>query len=68
MDQNGLSSEDLEHVADILRAIVAAKDEIGQASDGAWIELETYLVRTEAAMRRFATKLADQTSRSLGPH
>jgi hypothetical protein len=57
MGDNKLSVEDIEYVADMLRAIAWVKDDLGPVSNKAISELEDSLVSAETALRRIAAEM-----------
>ena len=52
-----LSVEDIEYVADMLRAISWVKDELGPVSNEAIADLEESLGAAESALRRIAAEM-----------
>lgn len=52
-----LSTEDIEYVADMLRAIAWVKDELGPISSEALRDLEDSLGSAESALRRIAAEM-----------
>ena len=52
-----LSVEDIEYVADMLRAIAWVKDELGPVSNEAISDLEESLGSAESALRRIAAEM-----------
>ena len=52
-----LSTEDIEYVADMLRAIAWVKDELGPVSSEALRDLEESLGSAESALRRIAAEM-----------
>ena len=57
MNDQVLSSNDIEYIADMLRAVVWAKDDMLPVSTATLIELETSLTTAEAVLRRTAVEL-----------
>lgn len=57
MGDNKLSVEDIEYVADMLRAIAWVKDDLGPVSNKAISDLEDSLVSAETALRRIAAEM-----------
>ena len=57
MGDQRLSVEDIEYVADMLRAIAWVKDDLGPISDQAIADLEESLGSAESALRRIAAEL-----------
>ncbi|MEL6378056.1 MAG: hypothetical protein AAFQ04_12850 [Pseudomonadota bacterium] len=57
MGDHRLSVEDIEYVADMLRAIAWVKDELGPVSNEAISDLEASLGSAEAALRRIAAEM-----------
>lgn len=57
MGHHKLSVEDIEYVADMLRAIAWVKDELGPVSNEAISDLETSLGSAESALRRIAAEM-----------
>ncbi len=62
MNDQVLSSNDIEYIADMLRAVVWAKDEMLPVSSDTLRELESSLTLAEAALRRTAVELRVQKS------
>lgn len=60
MNDQVLSSNDIEYIADMLRAVVWAKDDMLPVSTATLIELETSLTTAEAVLRRTAVELRVQ--------
>lgn len=57
MGDQKLSVEDIEYVADMLRAIAWVKDELGPVSNEAISDLEESLGSAESALRRIAAEM-----------
>ena len=57
MGDQKLSIEDIEYVADMLRAIAWVKDELGPVSNEAISDLEDSLGSAESALRRIAAEM-----------
>ena len=57
MNDQPLSSSDIEYIADMLRAVVWAKDDILPVSEETLNDLEASLTTAEAALRRAAAEL-----------
>ena len=57
MGDQKLSVEDIEYVADMLRAIAWVKDELGPVSNEAISDLEDSLGSAESALRRIAAEM-----------
>ncbi|MEL6693790.1 MAG: hypothetical protein AAFQ12_12275 [Pseudomonadota bacterium] len=57
MGDQKLSIEDIEYVADMLRAIAWVKDELGPVSNEAISDLEESLGSAESALRRIAAEM-----------
>ena len=57
MGAQKLSVEDIEYVADMLRAIAWVKDELGPVSNEAISDLEESLGSAESALRRIAAEM-----------
>ncbi|MEL6723440.1 MAG: hypothetical protein AAFP81_09370 [Pseudomonadota bacterium] len=57
MNDQVLSSNDIEYIADMLRAVVWAKDDLLPVSSDTLRELESSLITAEAALRRTAVEL-----------
>lgn len=57
MGDQKLSVEDIEYVADMLRAIAWVKDELGPVSNEAISDLEGSLGCAESALRRIAAEM-----------
>ena len=57
MGDQKLSVEDIEYVADMLRAIAWVKDELGPVSTEAISDLEESLGSAESALRRIAAEM-----------
>lgn len=53
-----LSVEDIEYVADMLRAVAWVKSDLGPVSDDALKDLEISLGAAESALRRVAAEIA----------
>jgi hypothetical protein len=66
-DQNQLSSDELEYVADMLRAIVHFKAHIDFTSTEASQELESNLQLAESALRRAVAEMKSRCSAALLP-
>lgn len=62
MNEQTLGSTDIEYIADMLRAVVWAKDEILDVSAETLQDLETSLTVAEAALRRAAVEMREQQS------
>lgn len=62
MNSKELGSTDIEYIADMLRAVVWAKDELLPISKKTLQDLETSLSMAEAALRRAAMELREQRS------
>lgn len=62
MNSKELGSTDIEYIADMLRAVVWAKDELLPISKETLQDLETSLSMAEAALRRAAMELREQRS------
>ena len=62
MNDQVLSSNDIEYIADMQRAVVWAKDEMLPVSSDTLRELESSLTQAEAALRRTAVELRVQKS------
>lgn len=60
MNEQTLGSTDIEYIADMLRAVVWAKDEILNVSAETLQDLETSLTVAEAALRRAAFEMGEQ--------
>ncbi len=61
MGDNQLSVEDIEYVADMLRAIAWVKADLGPVSAETLSELEVSLGAAESALRRVAAEMAIQS-------
>ncbi|NQY39305.1 MAG: hypothetical protein HRT80_04320 [Henriciella sp.] len=59
MNEQVLGSTDIEYIADMLRAVVWAKDDLLQVSDETLQDLETSLSTAEAALRRAALEMRE---------
>lgn len=59
MDEQVLGSTDIEYIADMLRAVVWAKDDLLQVSDETLQDLESSLGMAEAALRRAALEMRE---------
>ena len=59
-----LSTEDIEYVADMLRAIAWVKDELGPISTEALSDLEESLGSAESALRRIAAEMELNNSKA----
>lgn len=57
MKDSQLSTEDIEYVADMLRAIAWVKDELGPISTEALKDLDESLGTAESALRRIAAEM-----------
>lgn len=57
MGDQKLSVEDIEYVADMLRAIAWVKDELGPVSNEAISDLSESLGSAESALRRIAAEM-----------
>lgn len=66
MGDQKLSVEDIEYVADMLRAIAWVKDELGPVSNEAISDLEESLGSAESALRRIAAEM--ELSVAAGGH
>ena len=62
MNEQTLGSTDIEYIADMLRAVVWAKDDLLKVSDETLRDLETSLSTAEAALRRAALEMRDVRS------
>ena len=62
MNEQTLGSTDIEYIADMLRAVVWAKDEILDESAETLQDLEPSLTVAEAALRRAAVEMREQQS------
>lgn len=58
MGETHLSIEDIEYVADMLRAIAWVKSDLGPVSADTLIDLEESLAAAESALRRVAAEMA----------
>lgn len=58
MGDSQLSIEDIEYVADMLRAIAWVKSDLGPVSADTLIDLEESLGAAESALRRVAAEMA----------
>jgi hypothetical protein len=58
MGDTQLSIEDIEYVADMLRAIAWVKSDLGPVSEQTLSELEVSLGAAESALRRVAAEMA----------
>lgn len=65
MGDHRLSVEDIEYVADMLRAIAWVKDELGPVSNEAISDLEASLGSAEAALRRIAAEMERSVTASV---
>ena len=65
MGDHRLSVEDIEYVADMLRAIAWVKDELGPVSNEAISDLEASLGSAEAALRRIAAEMEHTVTASV---
>lgn len=61
MGDTQLSIEDIEYVADMLRAIAWVKSDLGPVSGDTLADLEESLGAAESALRRVAAELAIKT-------
>lgn len=59
-----LSTEDIEYVADMLRAIAWVKDELGPISTEALKDLDESLGTAESALRRIAAEMEINNSKA----
>ena len=59
MNEQVLGSTDIEYIADMLRAVVWAKDDLLQVSDETLEDLESSLSMAEAALRRAALEMRE---------
>lgn len=59
MNEQILGSTDIEYIADMLRAVVWAKDDLLQVSDDTLRDLETSLSTAEAALRSAALEMRE---------
>ena len=59
MNEQVLGSTDIEYIADMLRAVVWAKDDLLQVSDETLQDLESSLGMAEAALRRAALEMRE---------
>ena len=59
MNEQVLGSTDIEYIADMLRAVVWAKDDLLQVSDETLEDLESSLGMAEAALRRAALEMRE---------
>ncbi|MHA7898558.1 MAG: hypothetical protein ACX94B_01760 [Henriciella sp.] len=57
MNNQELSSNDIEYIADMLRAVVWAKDDLLPVSTETLADIELSLSKAEAALRRAAAEL-----------
>ena len=64
MQDSQLSTEDIEYVADMLRAIAWVKDELGPVSTEALKDLEESLGSAESALRRIAAEMQMNNSKA----
>ena len=64
MQDSQLSTEDIEYVADMLRAIAWVKDELGPVSTDALKDLEESLGSAESALRRIAAEMQLNNSKA----
>lgn len=62
MNEQTLGSTDIEYIADMLRAVVWAKDEMLDVSPETLRDLEKSLNVAEAALRRAALEMREQQS------
>ena len=60
MDRIELTHDDILYVADLLRAISWAQEELGRVSTESMAELESGLNIAEAALRRAAAEMSKQ--------
>lgn len=58
MGDTQLSIEDIEYVADMLRAIAWVKSDLGPVSAETLVDLEESLAAAESALRRVAVEMA----------
>jgi len=58
MGDTQLSVEDIEYVADMLRAIAWVKSDLGPVSEATLVDLEESLGAAESALRRVAAEMA----------
>ncbi|MEO1661462.1 MAG: hypothetical protein AAFR51_10775 [Pseudomonadota bacterium] len=56
-EEAALGANEIEYVADVLRAVVQVKDELSRASASSLEELEYALAASEAALRRVAAEI-----------
>lgn len=59
MTEQILGANDIEYIADMLRAVVWAKDDLLQVSDETLSDLESSLSTAEAALRRAAMEMRE---------
>ena len=59
MNEQVLGSTGIEYIADMLRAVVWAKDDLLQVSDETLKDLESSLSMAEAALRRAALEMRE---------
>ena len=64
MKDSQLSTEDIEYVADMLRAIAWVKDELGPISTEALKDLDESLGTAESALRRIAAEMEINNSKA----
>ncbi|MHA7857511.1 MAG: hypothetical protein ACX94D_05445 [Henriciella sp.] len=62
MNEQILGANDIEYIADMLRAVVWAKDDLLQVSDETLTDLESSLSTAEAALRRAAMEMREPRS------
>ena len=62
MTEQTLGSTDIEYIADMLRAVVWAKDDILHVSKETLQDLEASLTTAEAALRRAAVEMREPRS------
>ncbi len=62
MTEQILGANDIEYIADMLRAVVWAKDDLLQVSDETLTDLESSLSTAEAALRRAAMEMREPRS------
>ena len=62
MTEQILGANDIEYIADMLRAVVWAKDDLLQVSDETLSDLESSLSTAEAALRRAAMEMREPRS------
>jgi len=64
MGDTQLSVEDIEYVADMLRAIAWVKSDLGPVSEATLLDLEDSLGAAESALRRVAAEMAFSNSQT----